>query len=129
MASRKDDQLEVFGSDYETPDGTCIRDYVHVSDLARAHMQALNFIEANDGAHAFNLGNGKGFSVLEMIRAAGAVTGQAIAYRIRPRRAGDPPALVASSDLARTALGWEPAHTDIGQIIASAWHRHKNARY
>lgn len=123
------DGLEVFGTDYETPDGTCIRDYIHVGDLASAHLQALEFMDAHDGAHVFNLGSGRGFSVLEIIRAAEQATGRVIDYRALPRRPGDPAILVASNDRARTALGWEPRQCDIGAIIASAWQWHRHVRY
>lgn len=128
-ALSKGDELKVFGTDYETRDGTCIRDYVHVSDLVSAHLQALHFMEKCDGAHAFNLGNGKGFSVLEVIQAAEQVTGQVINYHAQPRRCGDPAALVASSELAGTALGWQPRQPDISSIIASAWNWHRQSRY
>lgn len=128
-ALSKRDELKVFGTDYETPDGTCIRDYIHVSDLVSAHLKALHFMQRSDGAHAFNLGNGKGFSVLEIIQAAEHVTRRAIHYDVHPRRLGDPATLVASNELARTTLGWQPRQTDIGSIIASAWNWHRQSRY
>ena len=116
--------LKVFGDDWPTPDGTCVRDYVHVDDLADAHLRALDYIDANAGAHAFNLGNGTGFSVREVIAAAEAVSGRAIAYSVEPRRAGDPAVLVASSERARDALGWRPAYDRLTPIIETAlrWH-------
>ena len=116
--------LKVFGDDYPTRDGTCIRDYVHVDDLAQAHELALGWLEENAGAHAFNLGNGQGFSVREVIAAASAVSGREIDYAVEPRRDGDPSVLVASSTKARSELGWAPVHTTLEPIIASAlrWH-------
>lgn len=121
--------LKVFGNDYPTRDGTCIRDYVHVDDLARAHELALDFLETSQGAHAFNLGNGRGFSVLEVIAAAEAVSGRTIDYSLEPRRPGDPSILVASSDKARRVLGWAPAYTSIEPILASAWRWHSSQPY
>jgi UDP-glucose 4-epimerase len=117
--------LKVFGDDYPTPDGTCVRDYVHVDDLAQAHERALAYLEANPGAHAFNLGNGQGFSVREVIAAASAVSGSPIAHAIEPRRPGDPSVLVATSAKARELLGWTPVHATLEPIIESAlrWHR------
>lgn len=116
--------LKIFGDDYATADGTCVRDYVHVQDLAQAHALALDFMEGHDGAHTFNLGNGLGFSVREVIAAAGSVIGSAIPYEIAPRRAGDPPSLVASSQKARDLLGWKPQWTELAPIIESAWRWH-----
>lgn len=113
--------LKVFGNDYPTTDGSCVRDYVHVCDLAVAHRLAISYMKAQPGAHVFNLGNGSGFSVFEVIRAAEQVTGRKITYELAPRRAGDPPRLVADAARARRELGWQPAWTDIGRIIDSAW--------
>lgn len=121
--------LKVFGDDYPTPDGTCMRDYVHVEDLAQAHHLALEYLDAHEGAHAFNLGNGQGFSVREVIEAARSVTGRQIDYEVAPRRAGDPAVLVASSEKARRELGWKPEWTDIGSIIESAWRWHQAPAY
>lgn len=121
--------LKVFGDDYATRDGTCVRDYVHVNDLAAAHLKGIEFMAGNEGAHVFNLGNGQGFSVLEVIAAARRVTGAEIGFERAPRRAGDPPVLVASSAKARDALGWSPRFTDIGEILDSAWRWHRQARY
>ena len=121
--------LKVFGNDYATPDGTCVRDYVHVDDLADAHSRALDFMASNEGAHAFNLGNGAGFSVMQMIQAAGDVAGTPIPYEIAPRRAGDPDRLVAGSEKARRLLGWQPRYSDIAEIIDTAWRWHRNPRY
>ena len=121
--------LKVFGDDYPTPDGTCVRDYVHVDDLAQAHELALAYLDANPGAHAFNLGNGQGFSVREVIAAAAAVSGRPIAHAIEPRRPGDPSVLVASSGKAREQLGWRPVHTRLEPIIESALHWHQAQRF
>lgn len=121
--------LKVFGDDYPTRDGTCVRDYVHVNDLASAHLAAVMFMHEHAGAHRFNLGNGKGFTVLEVIEAARRVSGVDIAYEKAPRRPGDPAVLVASSARARRELGWEPRYTDIGDIIASAWRWHRSPSF
>ena len=121
----KREKLLVFGDDYPTPDGTCIRDYVHVSDLADAHVLALKRMLAGGGSAAFNLGSGDGFSVSEMLTAARKVTGLPIPAEIVARREGDPARLVASSALARTELGWAPRRTDVETILADAWRWHK----
>jgi len=117
--------LKVFGDDYATRDGTCVRDYVHVEDLAEAHLLALEFLGRNEGAHAFNLGNGQGFSVREVIDAASRVVGSQIPFVAAPRRAGDPDTLVASSRKAREVLGWQARWTDLDEIIESAWRWHR----
>jgi UDP-arabinose 4-epimerase len=117
--------VTVHGARYATRDGTCIRDYVHVSDLASAHVLALKYLQSNKGAAAFNLGNGRGFSVREVIDAARRVTGLRIPTRMGPRRAGDPPALVGDARLARRILRWRPRYGDIDEIIASAWRWHR----
>lgn len=121
--------LKVFGDDYPTPDGTCIRDYVHVLDLADAHVLALDFMGRNVGAHRFNLGNGDGFSVLQTIQAARDITGLRIPFAFAPRRDGDPAELVAASDKARSGLQWSPRFDRLDQIIASAWDWHRAATY
>lgn len=121
--------LKVFGDDYPTPDGTCIRDYVHVEDLAQAHELALDYLEQHEGAHAFNLGSGQGFSVREVIAAAEEVTGRPVPYEMAPRRAGDPAVLVASSERAKRELGWQPKYTDLRSIIESAWRWHSNPKF
>ncbi|WP_342316963.1 UDP-glucose 4-epimerase GalE [Lysobacter sp. FW306-1B-D06B] len=128
-ATGKGPSLKVFGNDYATPDGTCVRDYVHVDDLADAHSRALAFMATHEGAHAFNLGNGSGFSVLEMIRAASDVVGSEIPYDLAPRRAGDPDRLVASSAKAQRELGWAPRYTDVAEIVETAWRWHRQPRY
>ena len=111
--------ITIFGDDYDTPDGTCVRDYVHVLDLAKAHVLALTALEERN--LIYNLGNGEGFSVRQVIDTARRVTGKVIPEQIGPRRAGDPPRLVASSELIRKELGWQPRHADLESIIASAW--------
>lgn len=121
--------LKVFGDDYDTRDGTCVRDYVHVNDLASAHLAAVQYMHEHEGAQLFNLGNGQGFTVLEVIEAARRATGTDIAFERAPRRAGDPPVLVASSERARAELGWTPRFTDIGEIIATAWSWHRQSRF
>jgi UDP-glucose 4-epimerase len=121
--------LKVFGDDYDTADGTCVRDYVHVEDLAQAHELALGYMDGHAGAHAFNLGNGQGFSVRQVIDAARAVTGRGIDYEVAPRRPGDPAVLVASSHKARNELGWSPAWTELAPIIDSAWRWHQRQPY
>ncbi|GAB3509033.1 UDP-glucose 4-epimerase GalE [Pseudoxanthomonas daejeonensis] len=121
--------LKVFGDDYPTPDGTCVRDYVHVQDLAQAHALAIGYMDTNPGTHAFNLGNGQGFSVREVIAAAGKVAGRDIVYEVAPRRTGDPATLVASSRKAREILGWRPTWTTLEPIIESAWRWHRDQRF
>lgn len=115
--------LSIFGDDYPTPDGTCVRDYVHVEDLASAHLLAAERMLAGEGEgfEAFNLGSARGVSLLELIEAARRVTGAPIVHRVRPRRPGDPPALVGSARKAEEVLGWRPAIGDIDAILASAW--------
>jgi len=122
--------LKLFGDDYPTPDGTCIRDYVHVDDLAQAHLLALKHLDSHAGAHAFNLGNGQGFSVREVIAAAERVSGRAVPHSIEARRPGDPSILVASSEKARAVLGWQPEYTTLDPILDTAlrWHRAHDAR-
>lgn len=113
-------ELEVYGNDYDTIDGTGVRDYIHVVDLVRAHILALNILKRNESG-IFNLGNGNGFSVLEIINSAEKITGTKISYSIVKRRLGDPASVVASAQKARNILGWEPEYTDINRIISSAW--------
>ncbi|EFO80703.1 UDP-glucose 4-epimerase [Oscillochloris trichoides DG-6] len=119
------EQITIFGNDYPTPDGTCIRDYVHVVDLAQAHILALQALDRL-GSRKYNLGNGSGFSVLEVIEAARKVTGHPIPHVVGPRRAGDPAILVASSETIRQELGWQPRYPDIESIIATAWEWHRS---
>ena len=120
--------IKIFGDDYPTPDGTCIRDYIHVSDLADAHLLALNALETDVAAKnrlIFNLGNGKGFSVREVIESARRVTGHAIPAEVCPRRSGDPAVLVASSEKAIRELGWKPRYTQLDDIVRTAWIWHQ----
>jgi UDP-glucose 4-epimerase len=121
--------LKVFGDDYPTPDGTCVRDYVHVLDLADAHVRALSYMDREPGAHVFNLGNGAGFSVLEVIETARRATGAPIGFEQAARRPGDPAVLVASSTRASQSLGWRPQHAALEDIIRSAWDWHSEARF
>jgi len=121
VALGKLDRINVYGDDYETPDGTCIRDYIHVADLVDAHVRALAVGESG----AFNLGNGDGFSVKEVIEACREVTGHAIPTEIAPRRAGDPPQLVAASEKARQTFGWQPRHRHLTAIVETAWRWHR----
>lgn len=116
--------LTLFGDDYPTPDGTCIRDYVHVDDLAQAHQLALAHMDAHPGAHTFNLGSGHGFSVREVIAAVERAAGRPVPHTVAPRRPGDPSILVASSERARAVLGWTPEYTTLDPILATAvrWH-------
>ena len=110
-------------------DGTCVRDYVHVDDLAAAHRAALEYLQREAGLHAFNLGNGTGFSVREVIAAAERVCGRHIACEPAPRRPGDPPTLVASSARARERLGWQPGYSELDAIIETAWRWHRTPAY
>ena len=117
--------IAIFGDDYPTPDGTCIRDYVHVSDLADAHLRALAKLAAGERELKVNLGTGQGFSVREVIECARSVTGHPIPTRIAPRRSGDPPRLVSGGSRARDVLGWVPARADIRTIVSDAWTFHR----
>lgn len=123
------ESITVFGTDYPTPDGTCLRDYIHVLDLADAHALAIDYLGKGGESDIFNLGNGQGFSVKEMIEAAKEATGKEIRVTCGARRAGDPAQLIASSEKARRILGWKPRFTDVREIIATAWRfaeRHPN---
>ena len=120
------DHITVFGDDYPTPDGTCLRDYIHVVDLADAHVLALEYLRKGGASDIFNLGNGQGFSVKEMIAAAEKATGRSIKVEIGARRAGDPAQLIASSEKARSVLGWKPQFTDVEQVIGTAWKWHES---
>lgn len=123
---KKRDAITIFGDDYPTKDGTCIRDYVQVTDLADAHMKAIKYLRKDGKSNIFNLGSGNGFSVKEMIGAAEKATGQKIPVIIGKRRPGDPARLVASSEKAEKVLGWKAKYTDMESIIATAWKWHKN---
>ena len=118
------EKISVFGDDYPTKDGTCIRDYIHVTDLAQAHILAVDYLMKGNESNIFNLGNGVGFTVNEVIETARKVTGHPIPAAVAPRRAGDPAQLIASSDKAKTVLGWKPEHADLEEIIATAWKWH-----
>lgn len=118
--------ISVFGNDYDTKDGTCVRDYIHVTDLAQAHILALEYLSNGNESNVFNLGNGVGFTVNEIIETARNVTGHSIPAKMEPRRAGDPSQLIASSEKAKTVLGWKPEFTDINSIIETAWNWHRN---
>ena len=122
---RQREAISIFGTDYPTKDGTCVRDYIHVDDLATAHLLALQGLE-NHEQLICNLGSGEGFSVRQIIDLARKVSGDAIPVIERPRRSGDPAVLIASSDKARTLLGWTPRYSDVEGIIASAWEWHKS---
>jgi UDP-glucose 4-epimerase len=121
VAKGQREDVQIFGTDYPTPDGTCIRDYIHVVDLADAHLQALKYLESGGKSDVFNLGNGNGFSVLEVIRTAQEVTGKSIKTVETKRRPGDPPVLVGSSEKAREILKWDPKFTELSLIIETAW--------
>ena len=118
--------ITIFGDDYETPDGTCIRDYIHVSDLAEAHVVALEKLLAGGGSDAFNVGTGEGHSVMEVVRAVETVTGRTVPFEIGARRAGDPPVLVANSDKLKQTLGWKPRFPELADIVTTAWQFEKN---
>lgn len=120
-ASGRREAIHIFGTDYPTPDGTCIRDYIHVEDLAQAHLKALEYLESGAGSAAFNLGNGQGFSIREVIDAVRQVTGRGVKLIETDRRPGDPPVLVADSALARSTLGWIPEYAELQTIVAHAW--------
>ena len=125
VPNNKRPEIKIFGDDYDTPDGTCIRDYIHVTDLAQAHILAVEYLLNGGKSDIFNLGNGVGYSVREVIETARKVTGHPIPAIETPRRAGDPARLVASSEKARTILGWNPCHAELEEIISSAWNWHK----
>mgnify|MGYP002798285324 FL=1 len=120
------DHVSIFGDDYPTKDGTCVRDYIHVTDLAQAHILALDYLLKGGDNNVFNLGNGVGFTVKEVIDTARAVTGHPIPAEISPRRAGDPAQLIASSEKAVKVLGWKPKYDDLSTIISTAWKWHQS---
>jgi UDP-glucose-4-epimerase GalE len=124
-ATGKRPHVEIFGTDYPTPDGTCVRDYIHVDDLAEAHTLALDAIRPGSKL-AYNVGIGRGYSVREVIRTAEEVSGRKVPVKEGPRRPGDPPALVANADKIRKELGWSPKYTELQSIIETAWKWHKN---
>ena len=124
------DHLEVFGRDYETRDGTCLRDYIHVSDLVQAHVDALSYLRSGAESQVFNCGYGQGYSVLDVIGAVERAAGVRLTARDAPRRPGDPAEIVANADRARAVLEWQPRHDDLDFIVASAlaWEKHLQSR-
>ena len=128
-AAGKRGHVDVYGSDYDTPDGTCIRDYVHVCDLVDAHVLGLKWLTDGKGSRVFNLGTGKGFSVREVIDASRSVTNREVPHSEGPRRAGDATKLVSGSTRAAAELGWEPSRSTMPQMIADAWRWHQNGHY
>lgn len=123
VAQGKREDVTIFGNDYPTSDGTCVRDYVHVADLAAAHVLALQALDT--GSCTFNLGNGNGFTVKEVVDAARKITGHPIPIKTGVRRLGDPPKLIAGSSKIRKELGWKPVYPDLQSIVESAWHWHQ----
>ncbi len=128
-ASGKREDIKVFGIDYDTPDGSCIRDYIHVTDLATAHLLALHHLEVGKDSDCFNLGNAMGTSVLEIVDSVKRVTGKEFKVTLTDRRPGDPARLVGSSDKAQSVLGWKPIYGDIDTIVSHAWKWHESAEY
>src|SRR5262249_41158536 len=118
--------VTIFGDDYLTPDGSCVRDYIHVRDLAEAHVVALEVLMADGASDQFNAGTGRGHSVFEVIRVVEQVTGEKVPYVIGPRRPGDPAALVADSSKLQRTLGWKPRYTGLHDIVATAWRFEKD---
>ena len=128
-AAGEDLEVRIFGDDYPTADGTCIRDYIHVSDLCQAHLLALQYLQMREGFHAFNLGNGQGYSVKQVVAAVEQVIGRKLGIEAAARRSGDPMRLVASAAKARAQLGWKPRWTELEQIVESAWRWHRQPAY
>ncbi|MFC1950984.1 UDP-glucose 4-epimerase GalE [Chloroflexota bacterium] len=126
VASEQKDCVQIFGTDYNTEDGTCVRDYIHVSDIAEAHLLALRKLDEGSESKTYNLGNGDGYSVKQIVDAARKVTGLDIVVQEGPRRSGDPAILIADSGLIRRELGWQPKHPDLEDIITSAWKWHQS---
>lgn len=122
----KRDKIYMFGDDYLTEDGTCVRDYIHVMDLASAHHQALEYLRKGENSDVFNLGSGNGYSVKEVVEVARRITGHSIPAEIKDRRVGDPAILIASSDKAKSILGWKPQFDSLEKIIKDAWNWHRN---
>jgi len=125
VPNKKRDHISIYGEDYNTKDGTCVRDYIHVTDLAQAHILAVKYLMDGNDSDVFNLGNGIGFTVKEVIETARKVTGDPIKAEVEGRRAGDPAFLIASSEKAKKVLGWNPQFADLETIISSAWKWHK----
>jgi UDP-glucose 4-epimerase len=126
VAVGKREKISIFGDDYKTEDGSCVRDYIHVTDLADAHIRAVEKLRKDNTSATYNLGNGKGFSVKEVIECTRKVTGKEIPEEVTPRRAGDPAVLVASSEKIINELGWQPKYNTLEKIIETAWVWHKN---
>jgi UDP-glucose 4-epimerase len=126
-AADESKSISIYGTDYPTADGSCIRDYIHVTDLADAHVRAMDYLVKGNKSCCINLGNGAGFSVIEVIDAAKRVTGKNIHIKISPRRQGDPPELAGSNEMAEKLLGWKPLYTDIDTIISHAWKWHQGS--
>ena len=126
VATKKRDYLQIYGNDYDTKDGTCERDYIHVSDLATAHEKAVQKLMEKNGSHILNLGTGRGTSVQEIVDSSEKIISQKLNYSYAPRRSGDPAVLVASSDLAHMVLNWKPKYTNIEDIIQTTWNMEKN---
>jgi UDP-glucose 4-epimerase len=125
QAATADCEFKIFGNDYDTPDGTCIRDYIHVQDLALAHIKSLEYLISENQSNQFNLGNGQGYSVEQIIETVKNLTGNDFSVSIQNRRQGDPPILVGDSTKAKKVLGWKPEFNDLNDIISSAWNWHK----
>ncbi len=125
MILGKRESISIFGNDYNTPDGTCVRDYIHVTDLAKAHILALKHLRNGGQSTTYNLGNGQGFSVNEVIKIAGEVTDKEIKTVMADRRPGDPAILVASSEMIKKELHWKPKYDDLHTIIETAWNWHR----
>ena len=128
-ASGKRESISIFGTDYPTKDGTCIRDYIHVSDLADAHIRALEYLKQGGESTCFNLGNGNGDSVQHVIEVVKQVTGKEFKVKEEKRRAGDPPVLIGSAEKAEKVLGWKPKYAEIETIVEHAWKWHENKEY
>jgi UDP-glucose 4-epimerase len=121
VALSKRDKFTIFGNDYPTPDGTCVRDYIHVLDLAQAHILALRALQAGGPSRKYNLGNGRGYSILELLEVARKITGHPIPVEVGPRRPGDPATLIASSEALKRELGWQAQHSELEKIVGDAW--------
>ena len=126
VPNEKREYISIYGTDYDTKDGTCVRDYIHVNDLAQAHILAMKYLCDGNDSNIFNLGNGVGFTVKEVVETARKVTGHPIPAKEEPRRAGDPSMLIASSAKAKEVLGWNPQYADLETIIDTAWNWHKS---